>query len=170
MDKLSHALWGYAATGRKSKFWLAAFFGAFPDLFAFTVPFTLAILTGNFSREGHHVFFPEFIRTLYNISHSILICALVFGIIYTFRKKIYLFMIGWPLHILLDIPTHEAEFYPTQFLYPLSTISVDGIRWSTPWIFITNWVLLALVYGYLFRIEIKNLFVKKKKSKKKNKK
>jgi len=154
MDTLSHALWGYVATQRKAKFWKAAFFGAFPDLFAFTIPFVMMVFAGGmFTR--HRPNFPEYISTLYNISHSLIICALVFGIIYAFRKKLYIWMIGWPLHILMDIPTHEKEFFPTLFLYPFSNFVVDGIRWSNPYIFFTNWGLLIILYGYLFRKEIK---------------
>lgn len=162
MDTLSHALWGYAVTLRKAKFGLAAFFGAFPDLFAFTLPFTIGILNGGLKSHGPPNF-PDYIGFLYSLSHSLVICALVFAIIYAFKKKIYLWMIGWPLHILMDIPTHEKAFFATPFLYPLSNFTVDGIRWSNPYIFSINWILLFGVYAYLFRKEIKNVFTKKKK-------
>lgn len=157
MDILSHALYGYAITLRKSKFALAAFFGALPDLFAFTIPFIIGVFSGGFVRDGRPIF-GDYVSFLYSISHSLVIAAVVFVIIYAFKKKVYIWMLGWPLHILLDIPTHSKEFFATPFLFPISDFRFDGIPWSTSYIFFPNWILIAIIYIYLFRKEIKMFF------------
>lgn len=156
MDTLLHALWGFAITNRKANFWLAGFFGALPDLFSFTIPIILGIFYGGQFWTSD----SEYIRILYNISHSLVVCIFVFLIVYAFKRKVYLFMLGWPFHILIDIPTHEKGFYATEFLYPISNFSFDGIRWSNPYIFFGNWILLLVFYAYLFRKEIKYEFKK----------
>lgn len=159
MDIVSHALWGYAITLRKSKFLLAALFGALPDLFAFTIPFIFNLFNGGFDHHNIPVF-GEYVNVLYSISHSLFIAILVFAIIYAIRKKVYIWMLGWPLHILIDIPTHSLEFFATPFLFPISDLRFDGIPWSNPFIFFTNWTLIALFYTYLFRKELKSFFIK----------
>ena len=56
---------------------------------------------------------------------------------------------GWWSHILIDVPTHSADFYPTPVLYPLSERSFDGIAWNTPWFIVVNYVGIALAWGYI---------------------
>jgi hypothetical protein len=168
MDTISHILWAYAFTMRKTKFLLIAFFGMLPDLVPFSAPlFSSIFLGGKYWNNVSEL--SSTIRFLYNISHSLFICLLVFLLIFAIRKKIYIWIIGWPLHILMDIPTHEKEFHATQFLYPISSFTIDGIRWTNEYIFIGNWILIFLVYTYIFRNEIKKVIFFKKQIKNKYK-
>jgi hypothetical protein len=41
-------------------------------------------------------------------------------------------MLGWLLHIAIDIPTHSFRYYATRFLWPVSDFRIDGIAWRTP--------------------------------------
>jgi membrane-bound metal-dependent hydrolase YbcI (DUF457 family) len=41
--------------------------------------------------------------------------------------------IGWWSHIVIDVFTHSAEFYPVPLLYPLAYSGFDGLAWNTPW-------------------------------------
>jgi hypothetical protein len=66
-----------------------------------------------------------------------------------FKKPILEFM-AWGLHILVDIPTHSSAFFPTPFLWPLSDFMVDGVGWSSPWIFFPNLILLVVFYLWFF--------------------
>lgn len=59
-------------------------------------------------------------------------------------------MLAWPLHILVDIPTHSERFFPTPFLWPLSDFHVDGHPWSDPRIFIPNVILIAGLYTWYY--------------------
>ena len=44
----------------------------------------------------------------------------------------FLLWLPWYSNILLDIPTHTLQFFPTPVFYPLSDFGVDGTRWSDP--------------------------------------
>ncbi len=157
MDFISHGLWAYALV-RKVKFWPIVFFATFPDfiwvyigiatnIFGKTFPMKEVVLE-DFPDVTALPIYPDYVYTLYDIPHSLIICALVFLIIFLIKKKIYLAMLGWPIHILLDIPSHIKEFFPTKFLYPLSSYSVDGIAWTLPSFFIPNVILLTTIYSY----------------------
>lgn len=168
MDILSHGLWAgaaYKALNKKAKkpfnVWLAGFWGIFPDLFAFTLGF--AWLFGNLFFGGMdfadlprpeeiepvpQVTPPIFRLTslLYSISHSAIIFLVIFGIVFLiFRRPIWE-LGGWFIHILLDIPTHSYQFYPTPFLWPLSGWTFNGFSWGTLWFLIPNYAAIIIIY------------------------
>lgn len=159
MDIFAHTLWAAAgARGINSKKkkrlfnvgW-TAFFGVFPDLFAFGIPMILAIpeiIEKGFSIFRHsHAGLPA---TLYQYSHSLVIWAVVFILVWVFLKRPAYFLFGWALHILIDIPSHAGNFYPTPFLFPISDWKfLHGISWANKWYMIINYSLLLIVYGYL---------------------
>lgn len=118
MDILSHGLWAGAAAKaanlkkeRRINVWLAAFWGVFPDLFAFTIPFVWLfgnVLFGNIDLSDiHRPSQPEPETKLlfgngdmrqaqsaiaytasmfYNLSHSAVVFLLIFGLIIWARK------------------------------------------------------------------------------------
>lgn len=157
MDILSHGLWGAAAVGRKSKrtFLLAFFFGVAPDLFSFGI-FTMSTILGLASGPDWSsgppdpASIPNYVHSLYNITHSLFTFAVVFSIVWFIRKKPFLPLLAWAIHILLDVPTHSTEFFPTPFVWPLSSYRFDGVSWSHPAIFYTNLSLLLIVYLYIY--------------------
>ncbi|MCW5978953.1 MAG: hypothetical protein KIT09_12810 [Bryobacteraceae bacterium] len=159
MDVFAHALWaGAAARGANLKLrsrvrplW-AAFWGVFPDVFAFTWPIAVSIWQQVVERKP-----PGQARTnlalawdLYQVSHSLVIFALVFGLAWLVARRPVLELLGWPLHILIDIPTHTERFFPTPFLWPLSTFRASGISWGNRWFMITNYSALAAAYLLLW--------------------
>jgi hypothetical protein len=135
MDIFAHGMWagaGAAAVNRRLTRTVplhrAALWGVFPDLAAFTPSFLLglwAAATGQapitnrffFLRHGTINVLPGFLRpeALYHFSHSLVFFALVFGAVWWLRRSPALAMLGWPLHILMDIPTHRAGRYGTPF-------------------------------------------------------
>jgi hypothetical protein len=174
MDIVSHGLWAgaaYKAANRKRardffNVKLAAFWGVFPDLFAFTIPFlvllfrlaTGAMSWGEWPSPNHvepgtrdvHAVFPA-TRILYSASHSAVIFLSVFAMSWFFWKKPPREMGGWLLHILLDVPTHTYLFYPTPFLWPISDFKISGFSWATPWFLAANYGALFLTYVFLTR-------------------
>jgi hypothetical protein len=157
MDIISHGLYGGVTFGRRSRisYWKAFFFGVLPDLSSFGLFMVLTILgisSGPDMQFGppnpHEI--PSYVYTLYNVSHSFLTAFLVFGIVWFVYKKPMFELLAWPLHILVDIPTHSSEFFPTPFLWPLSDFTVNGISWGQPVIFIPNVVLLIGLYVWFF--------------------
>lgn len=168
MDIFSHGLWAgvaYKAVnkrgGRSLSVKLAAFWGMFPDLFAFTAGFVwlfwnLAFWDLSFVSLPHlggseaaiEETLPIFRLTslLYSISHSAIVFLVIFGVAFlVFRRPIWE-LGGWLIHILIDIPTHSYQFYPTPFLWPLSDWKFDGFSWGTPWFLILNYSAILIVY------------------------
>lgn len=184
MDVVSHGLWAAALykginIKKQAAFrpGLAAWWGVFPDVFAFALPLLWlgkVLLTGELafadikhshSAEGtsaDSALIGSITETLYQYSHSLVVFTIV--VLCLFLLRTYVLkktgmpweMGGWLLHILMDIPTHSTSFYPTPFLWPLSDVKVNGIAWGTPWFMITNVVLLCAAYGYFFVIRRKH--------------
>ena len=156
MDIVSHGLWGSLAFGRKSRqsFWLAFLFGVCPDLLAFG-PFLFLTFLGleqrpRFAEPPDPNIFPAFVHQTYNVTHSLIIFAILFGVLWLiFRRPIWEFS-AWALHILVDIPTHSYRFFPTPFLWPVSNFRVDGHPWATPEIFIPDVISLVILYAWFF--------------------
>lgn len=168
MDILAHTLWTNAAARagntvsakKKGSFKIspgwAAFWGVFPDFFAFTIPFCIALYRVAFtgttlaSLRDHHGLAGGFdiVAYLYQFSHSLVVWAAVFLIVWFFAKRPRYELLGWALHILIDIPSHAIGFYPTPFLFPLSEYRFPyGIPWSNMWYMLINYTALLLVWG-----------------------
>ena len=151
VDIISHGLWGGVAFGRANpkRYWTAFAFGVAPDALSFGLLFVQNMLgvgvRPNFSGgPPDPSTIPTYIHALYNVTHSLVIAAVVIGVVCLARhslsgggvvwRKLPVVMLAWPLHILVDIPTHGGDFFPTPFLWPLSSFLIDGIPWSHPWI------------------------------------
>lgn len=153
MDILSHGLWGGVAFGRKNRksFWLSFIFGLAPDLLSFGV-FFAAVAFGLAPKPAFRMeppqdnLIPSYIHSLYDVTHSLIIFVVLFALVYALLKRPLWEMSAWGLHILMDIPTHSYQFFPTSFLWPFSDIGVNGIPWSRPIIFIPNIILLVILY------------------------
>lgn len=160
MDIISHGLYGGVAFGRRGwkSFWLSFVFGIAPDFLSFGLYMGLSFLGltshPSFSSGQHPApsEMPLYINALYNGTHSLVVFALVFGLVWFLRKKPLWEMAGWGLHVLVDIPTHVDTFFPTPFLWPLSSFHVSGIAWSHPIIFIPNVILISGLYLWFFVI------------------
>ncbi len=157
MNILSHGLWSgiaFGRAGRKEFFW-AFFFGIAPDLCSFGL-FTGSVILGMASGldwsngPPDPALVPQYVHSLYDVTHSFFVAAVVLGIVFAINKKIWLPLFAWPLHVLMDIPTHSTRFFPTPFLWPISEYRVNGVSWATPAIFYTDIVLLGMLYSFWF--------------------
>lgn len=168
MDIVSHGFWaGIAAKAANRKIKkplnlrLAFFFGVFPDLFAFTLPFIflfwnfIVYKTTGFNSQSllemegtPQSAFPyaDLTYNLYRLSHSLIIFILVFFLFFLFLKRPVFEMLGWLAHILMDMPTHTYKFFPTPFLWPVSDFKIDGFSWASPWFLILNYGAIVFVY------------------------
>ncbi len=162
MDVISHGLWGGLTVGRKSKksFLLAFLFGVAPDVVSFGI-FMISNVLGISSRPDWSsgppdaASIPGYVYQLYDFTHSFVIFLVVFGIVWLIRKKPFMEMGAWGLHILFDIPTHSLAFFPTPFLWPLAEVHVNGTTWATPWIFFPNWAFLIVLYAFFIIRKVK---------------
>lgn len=156
MDVISHGLWGGVTVGRRSRksFWTAFAFGVAPDVIAFG-PFLVnrllhqgAEFFEHFGKKPDPSLIPAYVHSLYNVTHSLIVFAAAFALVWLLRRKPLVEMWAWALHVCMDIFTHNGAFFPTPFLWPASDFHVNGIPWSTPLIFFPNLFLLAVLYGW----------------------
>lgn len=173
MDILAHGLWAIIAAKAANKklqaahaaampqlnVWRTAFWGIFPDLFAFTPIFVWILfqkISGNnlppFSPSNANAYentaIGQFTHTLYHISHSIIAFAVVTGVVFLITRRIPWEMSGWLLHILIDIPTHSQAFFPTPIFWPVSGFTFNGFNWAATWFMILNYS--AIVISFIF--------------------
>jgi len=154
MDIFSHGLYGGVAFGKNTKrdYIIAFLFGISPDLFSFGILFLASFLgidsvaVSGFERPNNESI-PQYVHSLYNVTHSLVMYGILFGSLWLAGKKhLAKLSLAWPLHILVDIPSHSTEFFPTPFLWPISNFSINGIAWSRPIIFIPNVLLIIGLY------------------------
>jgi hypothetical protein len=154
VDIVAHALWAAVAAnavnrrdpGRVRVAWFAAW-AAFPDLFAFTPEVATRLwyrVSGAAQAHGQHHHFG-----LYELSHSLVVFVPVFALAWLLFRRPVWELLGWALHVLMDIPTHSAHF-PTPFLWPLSSYQFFGISWRQWWFTALNYSALALAFLFLW--------------------
>jgi len=162
LDVFAHTFWtAAAALAARRKFdrpihlgWAAAW-GVAPDLAAFAIPAAMRIW--RFASGASHSLLPDgrgpnfhWVWGLYNATHSAVLFAACFAAVWMIMRRPVLEMLGWLLHIVIDIFTHRGIF-SIQFLWPLSGIHVEGIRWEEPWLLAANYATLALVFLMFWR-------------------
>ena len=155
MDVIAHGLWGglfFSPQGRR-RFFAGAVIGMAPDLLSFGIfhvmnPGWITLrLAGEISGPPALAILPPYLFHAYNITHSLIVWAVVFGLFLLATKNPPWLLAAWLLHILCDIPTHTAKYFPTPFLWPFPTPFVNGIAWSTPWFMAANYATIILAYG-----------------------
>jgi hypothetical protein len=158
MDVIAHGLWGGAVfypRGRR-QFVPAILIGMAPDLLSFGVfhvmhPGWLTMrLAGEISGPPALALLPSYVFHAYNLTHSVIVWAVAFLLLWQINKRPPWLLTAWLLHILCDIPTHGTDYFPTPFLWPLPTPFVDGITWSTRWFMAANYATMFVVYSVLF--------------------
>ena len=150
MDTLSHALWGKGLYGYRKYRWYSFLFGALPDLFSFGIYFIHSIFFSSSPVMGRPTRseIPEWVYSLYDISHSLVIASIIIFIAYKINKEFAFPMLAWPAHIILDFFTHSIEFFPTPILWPISDFKFDGIPWSNPIVFFANAIFIFFLFIY----------------------
>ncbi len=164
MEIVAHGLWAAAAavTARRSvnapvRIGWAVWWGVFPDVLAFGPMFAAGLwfrLTGGMgsaSADGHVLPHVHLGVPLYAAAHSLIVFLGAFAITSVLARRMVFAMLGWLLHILIDIPTHSLRYYATRFLWPIADIRVDGVAWWTPWFWATTYGALVAVYILMWR-------------------
>jgi len=143
MDTFAHGLWSYIIFSKSKYVWLAVLFGILPDLLSWTI--WMFYRNKNGFTWGHPdlSLIPKWVFTLYGITHSLFVVALVFLIVFLVFKHIPIYLLAWPLHILIDIFTHTKDFLPTPFLWPFSNYAFPGISWGNMYFMSINYSLIA---------------------------
>lgn len=118
MDIISHGLYGGVAFGRmRRRDYVTAFlFGIGPDLLAFAPLFIMNLISGGTMGRPSLETIPLHVFTVYGITHSFVVYAVLFAFLWFLGKKPFAKLtLAWPLHILVDIPTHDATFSQRLF-------------------------------------------------------
>jgi hypothetical protein len=171
MDIVAHTLWAGVAVAvlRRhrpiSRRTLVATIGmaALPDV-AQLLPIvawwwfgegTLAIVLAYATAvPGHEPALPPlvhwFSHHLHCIMHSALVAGVVTLLLWALTRRLWIPLLGWWLHIVIDVFTHSADYYPTPVLYPITERGFDGVAWNTPWAMALNYTALAAVAVWLF--------------------
>ncbi len=151
MDIIAHALWGLIIFHKLNP-WLVIFFSIFPDILAFSIDSVRIIFVEKRFTPKKMMArkFPPYVVEIYNYTHSLILTAVLFIILFfTFRTASY-YILPWILHILVDIPLHPKEFFGTPFMYPFSNYKFNGYHWIKLPALLANYALLALVAYLVF--------------------
>ena len=125
-------------------FWLAFFFGVFPDLASLGIHFMMDAFTGNGVRWSG---IPDFVFTLYRVTHSLAGIAACYGLLVWWQRSWWLPALAWPLHVLSDVPTHGGGRFMTPILWPFSEAGFSGWSWwQHPSIFYGGWILTGVLW------------------------
>jgi membrane-bound metal-dependent hydrolase YbcI (DUF457 family) len=158
MDVLAHGLWGgalFCSQGRK-KFLGGFLLGMAPDLLSFGVfhaahpEWIVHRLAGNISGPPALSVLPPYVFHAYNVTHSLVVWALLFFLCWLFLKHPPWILLAWALHIVCDIPTHTTGYFPTPFLWPFPTPFLNGVSWASREFVIANYVCLIVAYAGIF--------------------
>jgi hypothetical protein len=171
MDILAHGLWAafgtVVATPRlalsRSVATATVALAVGPDVFH-VLPVTLWALFGSGSLDALFAYvmvgvdtppvLPEAVSLWVNhfhcIMHSGLVAAAITLVVGVVTGSLWFPLLGWWSHILIDVFTHSADFYPSPVLYPLTMRGFDGIAWNTPWFMVLNYASLAAAYAWLW--------------------
>ena len=166
MDIFAHGLWAAVGLGFASRRWrltrrttaLTVALAVLPDLvqmlpivaWALFSPGGLAVAMAYANAlPGHEPALPpaveSLVQHLHCILHSAVVAAAVTLVLWGVRRKLWIPLLGWWSHIVIDVFTHSADFYPSPVLYPFTQRGFDGLAWNTPWFMVVNYVALLCV-------------------------
>src|SRR5450759_146366 len=96
---------------------------------------------------GQEPFLPPIVNLwshhLHCVAHSAIVAAAVTLLLWAMRRSLWIPLLGWWSHIVIDVFTHSADYYPSPVLYPITQRGFDGLAWNTPWFMVLNYVVLA---------------------------
>jgi hypothetical protein len=86
---------------------------------------------------------------LHCVLHSAVVAAAVTALACALLRTLWLPLLGWWSHIVIDVFTHSAEFYPSPVLYPFTESGFDGVAWNTPWFMAVNYAAIVIALALL---------------------
>ncbi len=166
MDIVAHTLWAGAGLVLARRRWVIApctvvltlALAALPD-----IPHLLPVIgwwllsDGTFAAlravaiavPGQEAVLPPLVAQwswhLHCVMHSAVVAGAVTLGLWALRRTLWLPLLGWWSHIVIDVFTHSAAYYPAPVLYPFSQRGFDGLAWNTPWFLLLNYLVLAAV-------------------------
>jgi len=149
MDTFAHAFWSYIIFHNSELVLLAVLFGVLPDLLSWTLFMFFPKNKGFTWKDPNFDLIPKWVFTMYGITHSLFVIGFVFLVVFIIFKQIPIYFFAWPIHVLMDIPTHRKDFLPTPFLWPFLDYKFPGISWGTKKFMIANYSLIIASFIYI---------------------
>ena len=172
MDVLAHALWAGAGVLLARRRWTVT-----PRTAAATValavapdiPHLLPILgwsvfgAGNAANvKGYAIAVPgqepavppgvEWLsHNLHCVTHSAMVAAVATLLLWIWLRSLWVPLLGWWSHVVIDVFTHSVGYYPSPVLWPITRQGFDGVAWNTPLFMALNYLALAATYLWLLR-------------------
>lgn len=145
MDTLAHLLWTFIFFYKTKYLPLGLIIGVVPDLLSWGIYLVYRIFKHMPFDKPDLALVPKWVFTLYGITHSIFVFALVCIVVFILWKEWAIVLLPWLIHILMDIPTHTREFLGTPFLWPFSKWLFPGMSWGTLWFMLINYTLIIIL-------------------------
>jgi len=170
MDVIAHGLWAGVGAGLVQRRWalsrrtvvLTVVMAVLPDLlqllpmagWALVSKEGVAALGGYIQAlpSSEPVLPPTVERLVFHLHcamHSAVVAGAATVLLWAAMRSCWVPLLGWWLHIVIDVFTHSAEFYPSPVLYPITLRGFDGVAWNTPWFMVVNYMALALACTWL---------------------
>jgi len=74
---------------------------------------------------------PTWMATVHHLAHRFLVVAVYAVVVRVLRRQWPAAESkAWALHILIDLPMHSRRRWAPQFLWPVSTVTIDGVSWA----------------------------------------
>ena len=90
------------------------------------------------------------VHHLHCTMHSAIVAAAVTVIVSAARRSLWWPLAGWWSHVVIDVFTHSADFYPSPVLYPFTERGFDGMAWNSPLALVANYLALLLAAAWLW--------------------
>lgn len=84
---------------------------------------------------------------LHCAAHSAIAAGAATLLLWAWRRRFWLPLLGWWSHILIDVFTHSADYYASPVLYPLTQRGFDGVPWNAPWFLGLTYLALLVVHA-----------------------
>ncbi|HYN58356.1 MAG TPA: hypothetical protein VET87_02245 [Rubrivivax sp.] len=88
---------------------------------------------------------------LHCVMHSAVVAGVVTLVSWAVLRSLWIPLLGWWLHIVADVFTHSADFYPSPVLYPFTQRGFGGLAWNQPWMLALNYAILAVTAWWVIR-------------------
>ena len=110
--------------------------------YAVAVPGQEPVLPAMVELLSHH---------LHCIMHSAVVAGAVTVVLWAVRHSLWIPLLGWWSHIVIDVFTHSADYYAVPVLYPITERGFDGIEWNTPWMLAINYAALGAASWWVYQ-------------------
>ena len=157
MDFFAHIMWSIIVYGKfvsSSAMIQIAVFSVVPDLMWGIPVFSHVLASRN--RKIHITHerkeYADKFGKIYNTSHSLIMMLVAFAIFSLLTASFYYpVLLGWALHVVIDLFVHKESYFPQKPFYPLSHFRVRGyfLHLNKKFVII-NWIIIITLMMILY--------------------